>query len=493
MGMAGAGLFSGTGDPLTLSGNPAGLGWLSTSVVGGDFSIQRAGSDTKFDTPDATTTGDRTVSDYRLGSFGGAYSFPTKRGSLVLGVSFHQSNTYGRGFDVTGRNSASSLTGTLLPGGFEVDGDDLVFDDPRSRIAYEAGAIDFSQTVFDNGNYPFFPAADPQDAAVDGQMVLQQRENVLESGQMNELSIGSAVEVAPRVMIGGGLNITFGSYEFERFYTETEPSALLPPQDPANPQPPYDPYFLAGTNLEGFYEYQLEERIDADLAGVNFRAGVSAKLTSGLRGGLLIESPTWFTITEVFGTQMRTDFDCDFGRSGSPCPTGGVSGFESGSLTGNEFDYELKTPWRIGAGLQYSQNGLTVAGDLEVVDWTQAEVTADDASFTALNREIQTLDATFNGRLGVEYAFSSVALRGGAAYRPDPRGTSFQDVDGQSTEGEHLFLSAGATYTPDDQFSLHVSWMQEHFDDQFRSYSAGPLVREALTRNQFLLGITYRL
>lgn len=493
-GMVGAGLFSGREDPTALFGNPAGLGWLSSSALGGDFAVQRARSSADLATPDATTSADRTVSDYRLGSLAGAYSFPTKQGSFVMGVSFHQTNTYERGFDVTGANRTNSISGTFLPSGFEVDGEDLIFDSERSRIAYEAGAIDFSRAAFDNGEYPFFPAASPRSAAVAGQMTLDQQENLFESGQMNELSVGGAVEVAKNVMLGGGVNIAFGSYTFERFYRETDASDLLPPDNPTNPQPPYDPYFLEGTTLEGFRELRLEERIDTDINGINLRFGLSAQLSSALRGGLLVETPTWYNLTEVFGTTVATDFDCDFSLSGAPCPQGGVTGFESGSLTANEFEYRIRTPWRLGTGLQYTLAGLTVAGDVEFVDWTQANVSADDASFTALNRDIQALDATFNTRFGAEYSFDVAVVRAGAAYRPEPNPSFLfsEDANNNSTEGDRLFLSAGASYKPSPNFTLHLNWMQERFDDRFRSYADGPIVRETLARSRFLLGFTYR-
>ena len=483
-GMAGAGLLTGVDDLGTLSGNPAGLGWLSGSVIGADFAVQRARSNTRFLTPDVRTAADRTVSDYQLGSLAGAYSFPTERGSLVFGMSLHQANSYERGFDVSGANRSTSITGTFLSP-YSFDGNDIVFDDPRSALAYDAGAIDFS------GNPVITPAADFDTSAVAGQMAVRQQENIRELGQLNELATGLAVEVAPGIMLGGGINIQFGSYTFERFYREADASALLPPDDPNNPQPPYDPYFLEETSLEGFREVQLEERIDTEINGVNLRFGLSAEVTSSLRGGLTIESPTWYNLTEVFGTQISTNFDCDF-SSARPCPEGGVVGFESGNLTGNEFEYRIRTPWRLGAGLQYSLEGLTVAGDVEMVDWTQARVRADDASFTDLNRQIEDLEATFNSRLGAEYAFDRAALRAGVAYRPDPRDLDFQDIDGQSTNGDRLFLSAGVSYTPDDQFSLHLNWLQERFDDQFVSYTDGPLVRERLARNQFQIGVTYR-
>ena len=492
MGRAGAGLFSGIEDPTTLYGNPAGLGWMSTSTLGGDFAVHRARSDARFTTPDETAAAERTVSDYRLGSLGGAYAFPTQQGSFVIGMSLHQTKTFGRGFDVLGSNQTNSITGTFLPNRFTIDNGEIFIEDPRAETAFQAGAIDTSSFALSNGQYPFIPAANPQSPAVGGQMTLDQLEDILESGQLNELSFGAAVEVAPKVILGGGLNVVFGSYTFERFYRETDASDLLPPEDPANPQVPYDPYFLEGTTLEGFNTLQFEERIDTDINGINLRFGLSAQLSSALRGGLVIESPTWYNLTEVFGTKIATDFDCDFGRSGAPCPVGGVAGLESGSLTGAEFSYRIRTPWRIGGGLQYSLAGLTLAGDVEVVDWTQANVSADDESFGDLNREIQGLDATLNTRFGAEYAFDAVAVRAGVAYRPDPRDQSFEDIDGNSTDGDRLFLSAGASFTPSENFTLHLNWMQERFDDAFQSYVQGPIVREDLVRNQFLVGVTYR-
>jgi hypothetical protein len=492
-GMAGAGLLSGRAAPDALFGNPAGLGWMSGSAIGGDFAVSRAQSTAQLTTPDATRTADRTVSDYSLGSLAGAYSFPAARGSLVLGASLHQTDAYGRGFDVVGANRSNSITGTFLPSAFSVDEEGPLFENTRPQLAYEAGAIDFSRAVYEDDGYPFFAGANPRASAVDGQMELQQQENVLESGQMNELAMGGAVEVAPNVMLGGGVNVTFGSYTFERFYRERDASDLLPPENLDNPQPPYDPYFLEGTSLEGFYEFRLEERIETDVSGVNLRFGLSAEVTDGLRGGVRVETPTWYNLTEVFGTEMATDFDCDFSRSGAACPQGGVEGFASGDLTGSEFDYRIQTPWRLGGGLQYTRDGLTVAGDLEFVDWTQAEISADDASFSALNRDLQALDATINTKLGAEYAFETAAIRAGFAYRPDPRDRSFEDVDGESTDADRLFLSAGVSYTPADQFALHVNWMQERFDDTFSSYADGPITSEEVARNRILVGITYGL
>lgn len=479
MGMAGAGRNAGYGRFGTLYGNPAGLGWVSQSMLGGDFTVERARNETTFRTPNETTGSDRATSNYRLGPLGGAYSFPTEKGSAVIGVSFHQSNSYEGGFDVTGENGTNSITKSFLPSSFGFDEEgNFIINNFESRIAFQAGAIDTSSTAFANGNYPFVQAATP--GAVANQR-LEQQETILESGQMNEVSIGGAVEVAPGVMVGGGLNITFGSYTFERFYRETD----VVEQGEALPN---DPYFVEGTNLDGFKELRFEEQIDTDLTGANVRLGVSAELTDGLRTGLLIETPTWYSITEVFGKRMETTFDCD----ALGCTPSGVPGFVSGSLTGREVEYRLTTPWRLGGGVQYSRAGLTVAGDVEFVDWTQADLSSDNESFSDLERQIRALDATVNARVGMEYDFDVAAVRAGFAYQPDPRDRSLTDVDGASTDGDRLYLSGGISYTPTDTFALHLNWLQERFDDRFQSYVGGPTVREQLRRNRYVVGMTFR-
>ena len=527
-GRAGAGLSAGLAAPDALFRNPAGLGWLSSSMLSGDLATNVTQTDTRFVSPGPTGSADQTVSDYRLGSLAGAYSFPTTQGSLVIGVSVHQSNAYERGFDVPATNGENSITETFLPaeGDYEFDPDEgaLFFDDNArlSQIAYEAGAIDFSRDRFDDGTRPFFfPGADPRDSTVADQLTLEQQENLTESGQMNELSFGVGTAIAPNIMLGGGLNIAFGSYTFERFYRETDVGngqtnqvcsspGLCPPADPADPERPYDPYLATDLNgdilLEGFDEMQLERRVDTDLAGVNFRIGLSAEPAEALRVGTHVSSPTWLNIDEVFGTEIRTFFDCDFSTGSCVRPE---EPFSSGNLTGNEFSYDIRTPWRLGGGFQYSLGSVALAGGATFIDWTQAEVSTEDGNSSnpncsaqglgpieELNCDIQGLDPTVNTRAGLEYETESFVLRTGVAYQPSPTDQSFQDIDGTTADGDRLSLSAGASVSLGPSSTLHFNWLQERFDDRFVSYSSdrgtSPTVREALQRNRVLVGFTYR-
>ena len=145
---------------------------------------------------------------------------------------------------------------------------------------------------------------------------------------------------------------------------------------------------LSDGSLFGFNRLLYEQGFEADLSGFNVRGGVSTTtLASGLRVGVLLETPTFYEIRENFYRELTTWFD------------------EGGSLdaeTRGEFEYELRTPWRIGGGASWEIGGFLLAGDLEYVDWSQMEFdgpASDGDLFRDLNREVRdTMDP------GLEYA-----------------------------------------------------------------------------------------
>jgi long-subunit fatty acid transport protein len=474
-GMAGAGGAAGVAGIGAFVDNPAGLGWMSQSQFDGSFAYGQVDDAALYALPGASPTRNtQSTTDYAFDNAGLAYKVPTDRGSLVLGIAFNRTAVLDRGLDYRGRNNSNSITDTFLPDstGFGVDGEDILFDRDRPRLAFDAGAIDFSTPVFENNRYPFFQAVTPG-------LPIRQQEDLVESGHLSELNLGGAVEVAPGVMVGGGLNIAFGSYTFERFYQEIDLELGA------------DDYFIAGTDLTGFDELRVEEEIDADLTGVNFRGGVSADLAPGLRLGLALETPTWYSVDETFGTRMQTFFD-----------SGGS--LEAGSTTDQRFEYSVRTPWRFSGGVRYRLGRLlTVSGGAEFVDWSQARLRAGDVSFADVNRTIRDLDPTLNLNGGAELHLGALTLRGGLAVQPDPQTRTFLDVDDQDTDRERRFYAAGFTYRFDTQFALEASWTLERFDDTYQPYPddfvpgdnvsiTAPTVREQIDRHRVLLGVSYR-
>jgi hypothetical protein len=297
-------------------------------------------------------------------------------------------------------------------------------------------------------------------------------------------------------MAGAALNIGFGSYTFSRFYREIDVDDNTPDA--------YSVLLGDGTLLEGFNELQVEEEISSELVGVGLRAGLSAAPVPALRLGLTLETPTLISVEETFGTRVAMTFD-------SP----GVTR-TAGATDDNTFEYRVVTPWRVGVGARLKVAGLTVAADLEGVDWTQLRLNADDADFSAENRFLRDFRRVVQPRIGAEYDFGPVAVRGGFAYQPDPRPEDVRITlaDGSTTDRSKTFWSAGLSYTSGD-FTLNLAWQQERFDDQYRPYDSGPVpanvedsdgtltvgsvditapfVDETITRTRFLIGIAYRL
>jgi len=488
-GLAGAGI-GGVGDFSALYINPAGLGYLRRSQVTGAFSVFDVEDDARYEPaalegrePRISTNAQR-ITDYGIGNAGLAYKFPTRRGALVIAGGVNQRTIFERSLEYVGQNGANSITDAFLPrpGNFEVRSNgDLAFDFDAPRRAFNAGAIEFDQDAFDNGEYPFVQAVAPG-------TTIEQVDEVIEEGQVTEASFGGAVEAAPGVMAGASINIAFGTYRFTRFYQEIDFNDENTPEL-------YE-VSVDGGFLSGFNQLDVEETITSELAGVSLRGGLTAELTSSLRAGFVLETPTWYAVNETFGTRVTTFFD----------DGGSLAGGETGS---SEFDYSVRSPWRVGGGVALSLGSLRLTGDVELLDWTQLRLSADDVEFTDVNRRIRDVNrrirdfnAVVNSRFGAEYQFGALTVRGGYAYQPDPREARIQLPNDETTDRATTFFAAGFSYRFDAQLRFDFSWMQEQFDDQYRPYASvrvpgenvdivAPFVDEEITRNQFLIGLTY--
>ena len=485
MGYAGAGV-AGVADIGALYANPAGLGFYETSQAAGTLRFLNASDDARFDpiAPDDPTSSTQNVTDVGLDNLALVYKAPTERGSLVFGAGFNQTATFERSLEYQGTNSLSSITDTFLPpvGSFEIDNGDILFDRSTQRIAFDAGAIEFFEGDFEDGFYPFLQAVAPGTE-------IQQQEDVIEEGRLNEINLGGAVEAAPNLMAGLSLNVSFGSYEFTRSYREDDVFGENTPDM-------YSVELGDGQLLRGFDFLDVRERISSDFVGVNARGGVSIEPTPRIRLGATVETPTVYSVEEVFGTRIRTGFE-----------EGGE--LEGGSIDANEFEYRIRTPWRFGAGVSVDIVNMRLMADVEYVDWSALEIRSDAVDFFDVNDEIRReFSATTNIRGGIEWEVPLATLRGGVAYQPDPRDTEIQLPGGETTDRTKTFLTAGIGFDLSPQLRLDVGWMQERFDDQYRPYASvevpgefdddgnpiaitAPFVDEEIRRSTVRIGLSY--
>lgn len=462
--LGGAGV-AGVGDFSAFFINPAGLGFLARTTVSGSLATLAASEDGLFRVPGFDNARQNDVTDTGLGHLAYLYRFPTRRGSLVAGVALSQTYSFERDLLFEGRNPNNSITDFFmpLPGEFtlEEDNDGIfpVFTRDLSFIAFETFAIDLDPDLVDAGDpVPFVPAVTRGTVAQTG--------SVTETGRMQELNVGGAFEAARGLMVGLSLNVPFGTYDFLRLFEE---------EDVENAND--------GTNGTTDFDFlRLEETVRSELVGVNVRAGISARVSPGLRIGFTVETPTVYDIDESFDTRLETFFD-----NGDVFVYGDQVSEDAGS---GVFEYDITTPWRLGAGAAYRAGGLALAADVEFVDWSQLELDASGFSFADENRRIRrAYDAVVNTRLGVAYDLGQLVLRGGFAYYPDPRDTR------DTLDRSRTYVSAGFGYRVSEQFRFDFGWMQERFDDQYQPYvevTEAPVVDEEVVRNRFVLGFTVR-
>lgn len=474
LGMGGVGI-AGVADYGAFVVNPAGLGYFERSMLGGSLNTLSAVDESRYQTVGFTTLDEADIRKTTLGNLAYVYKMPTSRGSLVFGGAFNQVGSFDRNLRYGGPNDASSISDSFLPYDDEfevVQNDDGTyapsFFHVIPELAYQAGAIEFLSENVEPGGPLFYQAVAPG-------TTIEQAGNVMEEGRMSELNLGGAWEAAPDVMVGLSANFAFGTYRFNSFYEEFDARDENLPEDYI--------VILPDRELQGFDFLEYEQGFKSDLTGFNLRAGASVEVGEGTRLGFLVETPTFYEISESYFRDLVTGFDQVVGPGGGSTMSAGEDG---------DYEYSLRTPWRLGGGIAWSHGDLLLAGDVEYVDWSQMEFDSDDDSFDDVNRSIrENLDPVWNARIGAEYRFGSLAVRGGFAYQPDPRSAEIV-VGGDESDRSKTFFSAGGSYYFDDQFMLDFGWMQERFDDQFvpyRDVTDPPVVEEEVVRNRFMVGV----
>ncbi len=475
LGMGGVGT-AGLGDYSAVFSNPAGLGYMKASSFSGSLSLYSTSDDATYSIGSSDLLTPNDITDTQLSHLAYTYKAPTRRGSLVFALGLSQTASFSRELAFDGSNPNNSATDFFMPLSDEftvdvsagADGISGTADDEftpsftrdLSAIAYNIFAIDLDVDAFENGDpVPFFPAVTT--GTVDQQGLVTER------GAMHEVNIAAAYEASKNVMVGFGINIPYGKWELNRGFTEN---------DSRNDNDG------SGTTVD-FDRLEWDQFVESRLAGVNLRGGVSFVMPNGFRGGLSVESPTYYYIEEDFETIITTVFDDGF--------TDTYGDDSSEDIGKGSFDYNLITPWRLGAGIGYSNRRFKVMLDAELIDWSQMEFDSDVFSFAEENRDMaRNLDQVVNAKLGAEYLVGSFAVRAGLAGISDPRNL---DLLTDPVDKTRIFGSLGFSFYPNNKFALDVAVAQDAFDDEYTPYNivGAPVISEVVRRNQLAIGLRF--
>ncbi|MDV7187048.1 outer membrane protein transport protein [Lutibacter sp. TH_r2] len=147
--------------------------------------------------------------------------------------------------------------------------------------------------------------------------------------------------------------------------------------------------------------------------GVSFGLGLISKPADNMRLGLAYQSPVWYNISEESIEYDVNIFENDINITNEYNANDTYSGI-------NGFDYKLRTPSKLTGSFAYifDKQGL-ISIDYTYKNYSNIEL--KNANFTSENQAFQQdLESTGELRIGTEWRFDKVSLRGGYHFEKSP-------------------------------------------------------------------------
>ena len=162
--------------------------------------------------------------------------------------------------------------------------------------------------------------------------------------------------------------------------------------------------------------------------GYSFNVGFISKPNDNVRFGLAYQSPVWYTFAEEF-----VEFDVDLFENNT---------FVENDFSGtNGFDYKLRTPSKLTGSFAYifDKQGLI---SVDYIHKNYSNIKLSNANFTDENIAFKNdLESTGQLRVGTEWRFENLSLRGGYHIEKSPYkdAPEIEDIEGYSFGAGYKF------------------------------------------------------
>jgi hypothetical protein len=421
--------------------NPGGFGLIKKVEFSGGLSYLSYKNDAEF----FKETTKYSNSNTNLNRVSFAFPFPTTRGSLVFGLTYH---------------NTSDLTGALKFSGINKN---------NSWINY------FS---LKNNNVPFdlylsYPLRDAQNNYIkDTTNILgglNQSGNILNSGEVNNWTFSGAIEVYKNLFVGLNLNIITGRFESNNEYYEDDVNRIYQGEtSPGEPQ------------TRDFQTFYLNRLLKWDLEGWNAKFGMIYQLNQNARFGLTVQFPKDFNIKEKFVVNGRSEYASQ-------------TYYLKQADYSDEVEYSIKTPFELGGGFSVNFKGLIVSADATLIDYSQIEFSnkagLGEDYVAGINKDVkELLGPVVNYNLGLEYTLPEIGLRlrGGFFVKPSTYIEDDQTFDKK-------YFTAGIGFLAEEAVGIDVGfahgWWKDFGDNYATSISR---TLQDISTNNLILSITYR-
>ncbi len=414
--------------------NPAGFGLLKRMEISGG--LQYTNSSNKTDFFNEST--DYSNSSTSLDRLNFAFPFPTTRGSLVFGLAYHTTKDFTGAVKFNGFNSGNtSLIQSLLAGPYPSD------------IPYQLYLADSSNQTSVNGK-------------------LNQSGTILNSGAVKNWTFSGAIEAYKNLFVGLNLNIITGSYTSNNNYYEDDTRGFYGRIDPTD------------TYHSDFQTFNLNRVLNWDLSGWDAKLGVLYQMRDVARFGFTVQFPKSYDIKEKFTVNGYSDFSNERVSLNS-------------SDYSDEVEYNITTPFELGAGLSFNLKGLIVSLQGTLLDYSQMKFEDVAGLGTTLveqlNQDIKDqLTAVLNYNLGLEYTFPVIGLRLRAGYMAQP-----SPYRGDPSSYDHQYVTGGIGFLADETVGLDLGvahgWWKNYGDNYDTNVST---TYQDVSVNKVILTATYR-
>lgn len=429
--------------------NPAGLGVFNNNELAITPALKVSGNDAFY--LGSNSFNDQT--NFHIGTLGAAFGRRNNKESTgwlggSFGISYQQLANFNDRFSYEGSNAQEGLINRFIDA-FETGTSDLLTD-----LAYESFLVGDYYYFNENGDKVYFttPAFTP-----DLDYPVTQRETVTRSGNLSVVTLAYGGNISDVVYIGAGLNLTGVNLQAEKRYQE-----IFQPDDDVP-------------------SFTVVENQDLTGSGLNVSFGIIGRPLPFIRLGLSYHTPTYYNLTEQYTTNL------DVVYNNFPINRDGIflEGYDreelltSGSQNNiNDFVFQLRTPSRlnIGSAIFIGKTGF-ITTDVEFVNYSNAKLTDNQNFLGEDNRAIvRDYQSAVNIRLGGEYRYDVLRLRGGYAYFSDP----YKMQTGMERYSHTISAGAGLKFK---SYYIDLALSKRMGDQYYAPYENGQFTNYARVEN----------
>lgn len=372
IGMGGA-LGSLGSDFSCISHNPAGLGFFRNSEISISPSIYLSTSHARYQS--AEFSDDKF--NFNFGSIGLVYAWRTNKNKntgiqfMNFALGYNRINNFNQIAYFEGTDAQYSLGKSIRDNAQGLSPASL--DPFESLLAFNTYLIDTT-----GGNTNYISNA-PSNTSKKMSRLIHSR------GSIGEIALAASANIGHKVFIGANISVATLTYKNTQTYEEIDNENLDP----------------------DFNSLRYIEDLDVSGIGVNLKLGVIYRPLNWFRVGLSFHTPTWYSMSETYVNQLRTDFS--FGKYNAESPVG-------------TFDYDLNTPWRLQASLGFLLFKRAAIGlDYELVNYNAIKLRPASGFFQEGNAFIDSnYLVTHNIRVGAEVRIDPFRIRAGYRFQMNP-------------------------------------------------------------------------